>query len=266
MTDLRRLAQELEWSNYARTAYFATVVPGVQVSISSEVVLISDPLVPLMDGNHAAMLRAAPDKADALIERIIEHYQSFGLQPAVVISPGCEPDNLPQRLEAHGFCRQGDPEYWLTLKSPLYADALRAPGGVIVRQVEQADVPAFCRVMAASFGMPEDTLPILHHGFGHINDLPGVHNYLATVDGEPVGCASLFSYLGYGALGSAGVLPGARRAGVALALAVRGYQDWKRDGDKVLVIQTTLQKLERMLRIAGCRRAFARTYYVYRGS
>ena len=262
MSHERQIANELEWSNYARTAYFATVVPGLEVNISSEVILLTDPAVPLVDGNHAARLHTTPDRADALIERIIQHYGDRGLKPYVVISPGCTPEDLPQRLEAHGFTRYGDPEAWLTLSKPFYADALRPARNVVVREIGAGELPEFCRVMAIAYDLPEDTIPILAHNFDYINDLPGIHNYIAYVNDEPVGCLSLFSYLGYGALGGGGVIPSARRADVAFSLAIRGYQDWKKDGNKVMVLQTVLPKLERMLRIAGCQRRFVRTYYV----
>jgi len=258
----RQFAQELEWSNYARTAYFATVVPGVEVRISSEVILITDPEVPLVDGNHAAMLRTTPDRADALIERIIKHFQDRGLKPYVVLSPNCTPDDLPQRLEAHGFTQYGDPEHWLTLKKPFYAEAIRGSSKVTVREIGAEGIPDFCRVMVAAYNMPEEVLSILDRSFRYINDLPGIHNYVAYVNGEPVGCASMFSYLGYGASGSMGMLPGVHHTGAAFALFARGYQDWKKDGNKVMVFQTVLPKLERMLRIGGCERVFTCTYYV----
>jgi hypothetical protein len=258
----RQFVQELEWPNYARTAYFATVVSGAEVSISSEVILVTDPEVPLMDGNHAAMLRTTPDRADALIERITRHYQERGLQPAVVISPACTPDDLPQRLEAHGFTQYGEVERWLTLEKPFYADALRPSKNIVVREIGLEGIPDFCRVMVTAYEMPEDVMPILVRNFGPINDLPGIHNYLAYLDGKPVGCMSMFSYLGHGALGSGGVLPEARRADVAFSLAIRGYEDWKKDGNKVMVFQTLLPWLERLLRIGGCKHQFDRTYYV----
>ncbi len=270
MTDLRQLANELEWSNYARTAYFATVVPGVQVCISSEVVLITDPSVPLVDGNHAAMLHATPETVDGLIDRVVRHYQERGLKPHAVVSPGCTPDDLSRRLEAHGFVAQGDPESWLVLRNPLaiapFVEAIPTPNNVMVREIGAADIPVFCRVMAAAFGMPEDALPILYHSFGHINELPGIHNYLAYLDGQPAGCASLFSYLGYGALGSMSVLPGVRHSGVMLALGKHSYLDWKKDGNRVAIFQTALPWLERMLvNTYGCEHVFARTYYAYTG-
>jgi hypothetical protein len=45
-------------------------------------------------------------------------------------------------------------------------------------------------------------------------------------------------------------------------MAIHGYQDWKKDGNKVMVFQTVLVRLERTLRIGGCQRRFTRTYYV----
>ena len=262
MDSLRQIANELEWSNYARTAYFATVVPGLEVRISNEVILITDPTVPMTDGNHAALLRATPDRADALIERIIQHYRDAGQKPCVVISPSCAPDDLPERLQAHGFTQYGDVEYWLTLLNPWYAEMLHGPSNVTVRQIGQDEVSAFCQVMAQAYKMPEDALPVLEHAFGYINDLPGIHNYVAYLEGKPVGCISLFTYLGHSALGSAGVLPGVRNAGVAFALTAHAYQDWKKEGSHTAVFQTVLPKLERMLRIGGCQRVFTRTYYI----
>jgi hypothetical protein len=262
LSDVRRVANEFEWSNYARTAYFAAVVPGLEVGISSEMILITDASVPLVDSNHAAMLHSTPDRADDLIERIIKHYRDRGLRPTVVISPGCTPDDLPQRLMAHGFAPKGDHEVWLTLGKPSSFEVLQPSEHVVVRQIGSEEIPAFCRVMAIAFEMPENSVPILAGNLLYINNLPGIHNYLAYVNDEPVGCMSMFSYLGYGALGGAGVISSARGANVASTLAIRGYQDWKKDGNKVLVTQTVLPEMECLLRTLGFQSRFARTYYV----
>jgi hypothetical protein len=261
MDKSRQFALELEWSEYARIAYFATVVPGEQVCVSSEVILTTAPEAPLREANHAAMLRTTPDRADDLIERIIKHYQERGLEPCVVISPNCEPGDLAQRLETHGFAQEGDTEYWLTAKDTSYGERVPVPDDVTIREIGSEQVPDFCRVMAAAFEMPEDVIPILNRSFGHINSLPGVHNYLAYMGGEPIGCASLFSYLGYGVLGSMGVLPSVRHSGAMWALGERGYQDWKKDGNKVMAFQTMLPWLDQLLRAIGGERIFARTYY-----
>jgi len=261
MHDSRGFAYALEWAEYARSAYFATVVPAAQVLISSEVVFVTDPQVPMLEGNHAALARTTPDRAEALLDRIIQHYQACGLQPTVAISPNCMPDDWPQRLQARGFKPYGDPEHFLALKDSWYAEALPVPKNIAVREIGLDGLPDFSRVMVAAYEMPEEFVPVLAHNLTYINDLPGVHNYVAYVDGEPVGCMSLFSYAGYSALGSGGVLPGLRNTGAAIALAAQGYKDYRQDGSQTMTFQTVLPKMERMLRIAGCKRIFTRIYY-----
>ena len=262
MDDVSQADRELEWSEYARTAYFATVMPDVEVLISSEVILITDPQVPMVEGNHAAMLRTTPDRADALIERIIQHYQERGLTPYVAISSNCSPDDFAQRLLAHGFKQHAEPEQWLTLKDAWYVEGLRGPDPIAVCEIGQDGLVDFCQVMVTAFDLPPAAAPLLTRNFGCINDLPGVHNYVAYLDDKPIGCMSLFSYMGYSVVGSAGVLPGLRHTGAAVSLIVRCYQDYKKSGSKVLAFQTMLPKLARMFRIGGCKHIFTRTYYV----
>ena len=115
--------------------------------------------------------------------------------------------------------------------------------------------------MAASFEMPEEMIPILYHNFSFVNDLPGIHNYLACVNGKPVGCGSLFSYAGYSSFGSTGVLPEARDYGIGYALYAHGYKEWKKDGTKMFLIQTLVPGLDRKLSQVGCQRLFTRSYY-----
>jgi len=261
LDNLLNLSHEVEWSNYARSAYFATVVPGVEVRVSSEVVMVTDPLVPLVDGNHAAMLNTTPDQADDLIERIIRHYQERSLTPTVVLSPSCSPDDLDQRLIAHGFKLSGDPEYWLALTDGSAIESLKFPIDIEVHEIEQGELTEFCQIMAASFEMPDEMIPILYHNFSFVNELPGIHNYLACVNKKPVGCGSLFSYAGFSSFGSTGVLPEVRDYGIGYALYAHGYQDWKKDGTKMFLIQTLVPGLDRKLRQVGCQRLFTRSYY-----
>lgn len=216
----------------------------------------------MTDANHAALLRTTPDRADAIIERVIRHYQDVGQKPCVVLSSNCSPDDLPQRLLAHGFVQYGGEEYWTMLQDRTFAESFRAPENVTVCQASAQDMPDFCQVMIAAFDMPQDTFPILDRAFGLINDLPGIHNYVAYIDGKPIGCASLFSYLGIGALGSMSVIPSARSSNAMWALAARSYQDMKQDDDKTMIFQTQLPWLDSLLQRVGCVRVLTRTYYI----
>ena len=256
-------ALALEWADYARTAWFASVVPGMEVTVTSDAVFLSNSIVPTPDGNHAALLRAAPEDTDALIERVCSHYSARGVSPCVAVSPACTPTDLTQRLAAHGFCEHGEPEYWLVLENPKHLLRYKAPANITIRQADDsAGISDFCGVMEAAYDMPEGTSFVLNHFFGHINALPGIRNYVATLDGQPVGCASLFTYLGVSAFGSGGVLPGLRYSGAILGLIERIYEDWRQDGAPVMVTQTVLPKLERTLQHFGFRTLFTRRYYL----
>lgn len=255
-------ALNLEWSDYARTAYFASAVPGLEVSVSSEVVFVFNPYTPMIDGNHAALLRAAPDSANRLIERIIRFYQERDMTPGVVLSPACTPSDLPERLAAHGFKPYGDPEYWLVLENCSRLERLKPSKNLDVREIEPQEISDFCRVMAAAFEMPAEAAPLLEHFFGSITGLEGVKNYLAYQNNLPAGCISLFSYQGYSAVGSAGLLPGMNSLDAGLGMMARIYQDWKQTGTHTLLLQTTLPKVEKGLRLGGFKRAFTRSYYI----
>lgn len=255
-------AQTLEWNDYARSAWFASVVPMMEVRISSEVIFVSNSLSPTVDGNHAALLRAGEDNADELIDRVIAHYQALGVPPCVAVSPSCRPADLPERLSARGFQPQGGPEYWLVLDDPARIGRARGSENTLVRRVGPEEVDAFCEVMEAAFDMPEGASWMLRQVFEPLNRLPGIQNYLAYLDGQPAGCASLFTYNGVSAFGSGGTLPGKRSLALGAALIEQVYRDWHAAGQPVMVTQTVLPKLERLFRQIGFRRAFSRTYYV----
>ncbi len=262
MNDLKQLIELLEWSDQARNAWFATIVPGLEVHLSSEAVFLSNNDFPTADGNHAARLRAQPEYADALIERVVAYYRARGVAPCVALSPACSPEDLPQRLVAFGFQPYGDPEHWLLLRDSARFARVRCPSGIRIREAAAQDVGLFCEVMAQAFEMPSEFTFVLEHFFGHINELPGIHNYIAFRDGEPVGCASLFSHQGVSAWGSCGLLPNARQLAVMAGIIAQVYQDWQCDGTANLLFQTVLPKLEQAALRVGFEHVFSRTYYL----
>jgi hypothetical protein len=257
------LPYTLEWANYARTAYFTTVVPSLEVTLSRQVVLVTDPEVPSVDGNHAALLRCLPEEADALLERVVRHYQERRITPYVVLSPACSPSDWPQRLAARGFKPYGGPETWMHIEQATRAERLQVPAYLEIRKVaSDAEITDFCRLVLETFEMPEEMLPVMERGLGPINALEGVENYVARIDGKPVGCASLYHYLGYTAMGSAGVLPGMRFMGIAAGLMGHLYRAWKQAGTRMLLVQTSLPKLEQIFTFGGGEKLFERRYYV----
>jgi hypothetical protein len=255
-------ALAIERNDYARTAWFASVVPMMEITMSSEVVLLSNSLMMSPDGNHAALLRPTAEDTDALIRRVIKFYQERGVPPCVAVSPNCTPPNLARRLLAQGFKQHGDPEYWLALVDPQPFEHIHGAPNIQVDAIGQAGLTDFCEVMACAYGMPAGAGFILEHFFGHINTLPGIHNYLARQDGQPAGCLSLFQYKGICALGSGSTLPNLRSLDLGWALLEKAIQGWNAAGRPPLVTQTVLPRLERIFTRLGFRRIFSRTYYI----
>jgi len=254
-------ALELEWNDYARTAWFASVVPMMEITISSDVIFLTNHLVPTPDGNHAALLRTTTEDTDALIRRVISFYQERDLTPCVAISPNCQPANLTRRLAAHGFKPYGDPEAWLVLVDTLRFENARGAPNCTTEPVGLDNLDEFCDVMACGYDMPSGSSFILNHFFGHINSLPGIHNYLARVDGKPAGSLSLFYYNGICAFGSASTLPAVRSLALGGALLHQASLDWNAAGRPQMVTQTVLPRLEHILTRLGFRRVFSRIYY-----
>lgn len=255
-------ALALEWNDYARTAWFASVVPMMEITISSEAVFLTNQLVQTPDGNHAALLRTSAEDCDAMIRRVISFYQERGLTPCVAVSSNCQPANLALRLASQGFKPYGDPESWLVLGDLLRFESARGAPNCTVHPVSPDDLDEFCDVMANSYGMPAGAGFILNHFFSNIGRLPGINNYLARVDGSPAGCLSMFHYNGVCAMGSASTLPEVRSLALGGALLQQASLDWIAAGRPQLVTQTVLPRLESILVRLGFRRAFSRTYYI----
>jgi hypothetical protein len=260
--DTATTAFRYEWANYAQVAYLARAVPGVEARITSDMVMFTAPQLPSMEVNQAGLLRAEPECADELIKKITQHYRDLGIQPCIAVSPASAPGDLPQRLEAQGYEKFGEPEIWLKLVDASYLEKLAYPPGITVRQIGKAELPIFCKLMVTAFEMPDTMISELQRGLEYTVELPGLNSYIAYAGNEPVGCVSMNTTQGYSAIGSGGVLPGARRLGVSYALWKRTYEDWKKSGSSDYVLQTVQPILARLLRMGGCQQLFTRTYYV----
>ena len=252
----------IEWNDYARTAWFASVVPMMEISISSDAILLTNHLLQTPDGNHAALLRTTTEDCDALIRRVIAFYQERNLLPCVAVSPNCQPTNLARRLTALGFKPYGDPEHWLVLVDSLRFENARGTANCRAQPIEAQELDDFCEVMARAYDMPSGSTLVLNHFFSHIAKLPGIHNYLARIDGKPAGCLSMFHYNGICAMGSASTLPELRSLALGGALLEQASRDWNAAGRPQLITQTVLPRLEHILTRLGFRRAFSRSYYI----
>jgi len=63
---------------------------------------------------------------------------------------------------------------------------------VTVREIGVEGIPDFCRVMVAAYYMPEEAVSILTTISGISMTCPAFTNYVAYVNGEPVGALACF--------------------------------------------------------------------------
>ena len=238
------------------------VMPGVDVILRDDIVLISSKDFPSADTNLAYLFRTTPEKADVLIEEMVEYFRTKDLTPQIMVSPACTPADLPERLLARGFARQEAEESWMMFTGLQKAIVPKIDRSVTVKRVETADVTAFAQVMAGAFEMPAEWVSYLAQMLEPTLSVPGFAHYLAFVKGVPAATLTLMRYQQYATIGSAGVLPEYRGTRTIYNMAVEVLSNAKQEGVDVALGQTTLgPKFERFLRISGFKLAFKRTGY-----
>jgi hypothetical protein len=253
---------DLERINPTIMQGLTSVMPGVDVILRDDIVLISSKDFPSADTNLAYLFRTTPEKADALIEEVIEYFRSKELPPQIMVSPACVPADLPHRLETHGFVRQEIQESWMMLEDLQKFKIPKIDKSVAVKRVEAADVTAFAEVMAGAFEMPAEWVLYLAQMLEPTLTVPGFAHYLAFVKGVPAATLTLMCYQPYATIGSAGVLPEYRGTRTIYNMAAEVLSGAKQDGIDTVLGQTTLgPKFERFLRIVGFKLAFRRTGY-----
>lgn len=254
---------ELERINPTIMQGLAGVIPGMDVILRDDIVMISSKDFPSQDANLAYLFRTTPEKADALIDEVIEYFQSKDLSTKIMVSPACTPDDLPQRLEARGFLRQETDEAWMIMDGLQKRSAPKINRNVSVKRVaNRADVEAFATVMTGAYDMPAEWMPFLAQVLEPTITVPGFAHYVAFAKDIPVGTLTLMRRGPYVTIGSAGVLPSHRGTNIIYNMAVDVLVEAKREGVETVVLQTSLgTRFERFLRIAGFKPVFRRTEY-----
>jgi len=238
-------------------------VPGVEVVLRDDIVILSSHTFPSADINRAYLFRTGPERADDLIEEVIDFFKSRDLPTSIMVSPACRPDDLPQRLEARGFVRQETDEAWMVFEGLQKAIVPKIDRSVTVKRVEKrSELETFTEIMTGAYEMPAEWAPFLAQVLEPTLTIPGFAHYVALVKGVPAATLTLMRHGSYVTVGSGGVLPEYRGTRTIYNMAVEVLSEARRDGVETVVGQTSLgPKFERYLRIGGFKLAFRRTEY-----
>jgi GNAT superfamily N-acetyltransferase len=258
---IREIA-ELEWNNYAVTMPIAGVTPDLEVCLRQEVIVTSSRQFPYPDSTHACLVRSTDETADQLIEQIIAYFKARDLPATIFVSPACTPTDLGDRLLKRGFQKNEPEEAWLVFTELLGRRLPPTRPEIKVKPITKQQTGLFVSTMMAAFEIPDFFAPYLIGLTEPSVGLPTVCHYLAWLDGQPVGTASLVCYGQLGTLGGVGVAPAYRTRGVAINLVLKVFSDAQTRGLDTILIQTdAATPLERLLRIHGFKRVFTRVAY-----
>lgn len=241
----------------------AEVVSGVEVVLRDDIVILSSHSFPSADINRAYLFRTTPERMDELINEVVDFFKAKNLPASIMVSPACQPDNLPQQLEKYGFVRQEADEAWMVLDGLQKAIVPKIDKSVTVRRVEnKSDVEKFAEIMTGAYDMPADWSPFLAQMLEPTITVPGFAHYIAYVKDVPAATLTLMRQGHFVTIGSGGVLPEYRGTRTIYNMGVEVLAEAKRDGVQTVVGQTSLgPKFERYLRIGGFKLAFRRAEY-----
>ncbi|MBN2117260.1 MAG: hypothetical protein JW730_11850 [Anaerolineales bacterium] len=241
----------------------SSVMPGVDITMRDDLVLICTKDYPSLDTNHAFLLRETPEKIDGLIDEVIAYFKAKDLPTMIMVSPACAPADLPQRLLQRGFVRQEPDECWLFLEHIQARKAPKTDPRIVVKQVEKEDARLFAETMVAAYEMPPEWVPILEKALEPSIGHPSIDHYLALIDQKPVATVTTMYHEEYVVVGSGGVLPEHRGSSLIFNLAVVALSRARDKGADTILGQTVLgPRFERFMRICGLKQAFKRQTYI----
>ena len=170
--------------------------------------------------NGVVRTQLDPAEADAKIEETMAYFGSREVSWIWFVGPSTQPTDLGERLQAHGLAHAGDlPGMALGLDT-LDQD-IAMPPGLTIEHVEDEDtLRTLVHTSATGFGLPQSAergFLAVHTGAGFGRD-HGWRHYLALLNGEPVGAASIFLGDGLASIAAMATVPDARRQGIGSSL------------------------------------------------
>lgn len=193
--------------------------PAGELTISPEIICLTTGIPhALVNGVLRTCLTAA--NTDTCIEETLNHFRFRQLPMMWTISPATQPTDLDSHLEAHGLILLATlPCMAVDLQVPVPTPSLAST--VTIREVTDASMLAdWSQAAIAGFNI----LPEVIHLFAALSPVLGygeqspLRNFVAYLDGEPVGSSTVYLHAGVAGIYCVSVIPKARRYGIGAAL------------------------------------------------
>jgi len=181
--------------------------------------------------NRALHVGMAESATEYELAAIAARFDGEGVPRSFLqLAPGAEPPELESWAHARGWAPYNR---WVRFARAL-ADPPAAPDSVRVDVIGPDRAEAFASIVVTAFRMP----PVFATWERTIVGRRGWTHYLASIDGEPVGCAATFSDGDVFWFGRAGTLDAARGRGVQGALIARRLADAAAAGATHAIVET----------------------------
>lgn len=255
----------LERANYQALRQWVEAMPGSSVMVGDDVIVTHAALFPMVDLNHACLLRATTDEVEPLLDRVVGHFKQRRRKVHVFVSPACIPADVTERLAARGFVKKETEEPWLKFDLRGWEPPAVGSDTVGVSRAGPADARAFARVFLASFGMTAALAPVVGVLMKRLMRVPSTRYYVASVEGQVAGVCLWHCHGEIATLGGMGVLPEFRGSRVATTLGMQMMLDAQAEGKTTIVAQMINPGFEGFVSQYGFRRVFTRAHYVLPG-
>ena len=178
--------------------------------------------------------------------------------------PSTQPENLGEHLEAYGL-RLAAREPGMAADLQALPDQPEPVPGLVVEKIDDLDgLRDWCRINAAAFGLPAETVEATFAVEATLEALPVPRRmlYLGRLQGQAVACAALFVDSSVAGLYSVGTLPDLRGRGIGSAVTIIALQEAVGMGYRIATLHAS-SKGESIYRRLGFERYCTLSRYVW---
>lgn len=181
-----------------------------------------------------------PDGSSDLIEQALEHFRSHNLaRVAWWTEEGPQEADLKKQLVAHGLTfNEGATGMAVDLRA-LSKDLPRPTGLTIARVENRETLEHWARVVNTGFGLAAWSERIWVDLFDDLAFALPLRNYLAILNGKPVGTSQLFLGESVAGIYNVTCLPEARGQGVGAAITLAPLLEAREMGQQMAILQAS---------------------------
>jgi ribosomal protein S18 acetylase RimI-like enzyme len=179
-------------------------------------------------------------EADRAIEESVSAFRSAGVPGLWTVTPLSAPEDLAERLVAHGFVPD-EPLPWMAAD---LGEVSRSgpPAGLRIERVTNRRLHAdWLTAMDRGFGMTAETVRMLDEigGAAPVSDAGPWVRFVGDIEGQPVASSGLLLHSGVAGLFNVATLPAFRRRGYGTAMTNAALEHARGLGYRVAVLGTS---------------------------